>query len=321
MVAHPRADRGTFQGKRIGRRLVLGFVVFVLMLGRFSSGSALAAQNDQLFGSKNLSVSVSFPDSGLVEDEQVCMGIFPAGTTDFSAPPLQSRCMDPGAESVLFEGLAAGDWVVAVPGFGTQMTPLRYQGQLVSTSIPEQDGMYDFGISVDLALLPSIAGTTGTVQVNVFGCPSGTDAGGDATAWQTACDAVASGVPISISGIGTGETTAMEGVTGIDGTTAGRLEFSGLPAGAYQLDGELPSNVLDPTIFIESSIEGETHVISAGDTLEVRPSETVAVNVYLVIDEGKNTPGTTPTLLIGSPESEITGGLTESEARSLEAQP
>lgn len=321
MVARIWADKRTPQEPGIGRRLFLGVAVCLALLGLMPLAGASAAQNDSFFGDNNLTVAISFPDSGLVDDEQVCLGIFPAGTADFTSPPLQSRCMDPGAEAVLFEGLAAGEWVIAVPGLGTQMTPQRYQGQLISTSIPEQQGVQDFGIKVDLALLPELAGTTGTVQVNVFGCPSGTDGGEDATAWQSQCDAVASGIPISISGIGTGETTAMQGVTGVDGSTAGRLEFSGLPAGAYQLDGELPGNVLNPTIFIESTIDGGTQAITQGDTLEVRPSETVAVNVYLVIDEGKADQASRPMMLIGSPESEITGGLSEAQQRNLEERP
>ncbi|MFM8593591.1 MAG: hypothetical protein ACKOCK_04275, partial [Chloroflexota bacterium] len=93
------------------------------------------------------------------------------------------------------------------------------------------------------------------------------------------------------------------------------------PAGAYQLDGELPGNVLNPTIFIESTIDGGTQAIAQGDTLEVRPSETVAVNVYLVIDEGKADQASRPMMLIGSPESEITGGLSEAQQRNLEERP
>ena len=69
------------------------------------------------------------------------------------------------------------------------------RGQLVATTIPEDDRLDAFGIDVSVGLAPEFAGTTGRVHVNVFGCPAGTDAGTDRDGWANECQALAGGVP------------------------------------------------------------------------------------------------------------------------------
>jgi hypothetical protein len=195
-----------------------------------------------------------------------------------------SRCLDPGGDAVTFEGLRSGEYSVLLPGPGTDLDVDRYQGQLVGTSIPKDSEIDDFGIDVDVALAPEFAGTTGRVQVSVFGCPAGTNAGGDKDGWAAECQAIAGGIPLTLSGTGSIHDAAFQAVTGLSGDTSGRVEFSNLPAGAYELDGDLPRNVgSDPALFAESSIDGSLGSLDPSATLALRPTETVAVDVYLVL--------------------------------------
>ena len=120
---------------------------------------------------------------------------FPAPNPDLTKPPLLSRCLDPGSAAVSFEGLRSGQYSVLLPGPGSELGEPRYQGQLVATTIPEDDRLDAFGIDVSVGLAPEFAGTTGRVQVNVFGCPAGTDAGTDRDGWANECQALAGGVP------------------------------------------------------------------------------------------------------------------------------
>jgi hypothetical protein len=304
----------------MGRRSALvGVFAAALALAGFANPIAASAHNGGDEG-HTLEVALSFPDAGLVGDEQLCLGLYPGGTADFSAPPVQARCIDPGEDAALFENIGHGDWVVAVPGVGSRFEPARYQGQLVRTSIPDEPTLRDFGIDVDLGLVDDLAGTTGRVKVNVFGCPSGTDAGTDPEGWRNECRALAGGIPLSLSGLGTVGDTTLEGVTGADGGEAGRLDFSGLPAGAYRLGGRLPSNATSPAVFIQSSIEGGVRPIAQGDSLSVRPTEVVAVDVYLVLDDpGAASERTDDPVLLGFAEPVITGGLSAEEAAAMEA--
>jgi hypothetical protein len=257
-----------------------------------------------------LSVTVDFPDGGIASDEQLCMAIFPGSATDLSKPPLQSRCLDSGQSTANFAGLPSGDYQVIVPGPGSVISSSRYQGQRVDTSIPDQPDLNSFGIDVKLSLLPALQGVTGNVQVNVYGCPPGTNGGGDANAWASECNAVAGGIPVSLSGVGTIGDTSVEAVTGEAGPSTGKVEFTNLPAGAYQIDGKLPSNVSSPALFLESSIDGSLGQIDPQKPVSVRPAETVAVNVYLVLDGSDQAaaPDATPDNGVGS-DLTISGGI------------
>ena len=253
----------------------------------------------------SLGVTLQFPDDGLVADEQLCLALFAGTNPDLEKPPLLSRCLDPGDNAVSFEGLRHGDYSVLLPGPGSELEEDRYQGQLVATSIPNDDQLEAFGIDIDVNLAPEYAGTTGRVQVSVFGCPAGTDAGSDKESWATECQALAGGVPLTLTGTGSIHDAAFRAVTGVSGTSSGRVEFTNLPAGAYELEGDLPENVSNtPALFVESSIDGSLGTFDPSETLALRPSETVAVDVYLVLD------GSNPAIsLVGLTDPEITGGL------------
>jgi hypothetical protein len=253
----------------------------------------------------SLGVTLQFPDDGLTTDEQLCLALFAGTNPDLAQPPLLSRCLDPGENAVSFEGLRHGDYSVLLPGPGSELDEERYQGQLVATSIPDDDQLEAFGIDINVGLSPDYAGTTGRVQVSVFGCPAGTNAGSDKNGWATECQALAGGVPLTLSGTGSIHDAAFRAVTGVSGNSSGRVEFTNLPAGAYELDGDLPANVTNsPALFAESSIDGSLGTLDPSDTLALRPSETVAVDVYLVLD------GSNPAIgVVGLTDPEITGGL------------
>jgi len=290
------------------------FVAAALALAALPPLGALAHETGGQDNGHTLEVLLSYPDSGLTAGEQLCLGLYPGDATDFSAPPLQARCLDPGQAAATFEGIAHGDFVVAVPSAGSEIEADRYQGQLVETALPDQPDLAAYGIEVDLTLAPAVAGTTGRVQVNVYGCPPGTDGGGDAEFWASECQALAGDIPVSLSGIGTIENTAIEAKTGKNGLTSGRALFTNLPAGAYQLAGKLPENVSAPAVFIQSSIEGGVEPVEDG-TLDLRPTETVAVDVYLVLDGQdtatvKTSTDAPDTTILGFGDQQVTGGLT-----------
>lgn len=315
------AAQSTSRGGRLGvaRPLAVGAVALLALLPVGVS----AHEADGRAEGHTLEVVLSYPDSGLAEGEQLCLGIYPGDAVDFSAPPLQARCLDPGEDAATFEGIDHGRFIVAVPGIGSEVANDRYRGQLVDTAIPDEPTLAAFGIEVDLALAPEAAGTTGRVQVNVYGCPPGTDGGGDAEFWANECQALAGGIPLSLSGLGTIEQTAIEAVTSQNGLTSGRALFTDLPAGAYQLGGQLPPNVDNPAVFIQSSIEGGIKPVEQDGTLDLRPTEVAVVDVYLVLD-GQDTatvqtaaeaPRTT---ILGFGDQQVTGGLTGEEAAALE---
>jgi hypothetical protein len=208
---------------------------------------------------------------------------------------------------VSFEGLRSGEYSVLLPGPGSDLAAPRYQGQLVATTIPDDDRLDAFGIDVSVGLAPEFAGTTGRVHVSVFGCPAGTDAGANRDEWATECQALAGGVPLSLSGTGSIHDAAFEAVTGMSGDNSGRVEFTDLPPGAYELGSELPENVgSDPALFIESSIDGSLGSLEPSDTLALRPTETVAVDVFLVLDEDQTVDASD---VVGVTDLEITGGV------------
>jgi hypothetical protein len=209
---------------------------------------------------------------------------------------------------VTFQGIRHGDYSVLVPGPGTELDAPRYQGQLVSTAIPDDNQLEAFGIGIDIALSPEFAGTTGRVKVSVYGCPAGTDAGTDKDGWDAECNALAGGIPLTLSGTGSIQDAAFQAVTGVSGNGSGRVEFSDLPPGAYELDGDLPENVTNsPALFVESSIDGSLGSIAPSDTLALRPTETVAVDVYLVLDRDEDAASASD--VVGLTDLEITGGV------------
>lgn len=272
----------------------------------------------------SLEVVVGFPDSGLANGEQLCLGLYPQATTDFAAPPLLSRCLDPGQESATFEGIDHGEFVVAVPGAGSKIDGARYQGQLVETAVPDEANLAAFGIDVELSLAPEAAGTTGRVQVNVYGCPEGTEQSEDAEFWASECRALVGDVPLSLSGLGTIGDTEVQEVTGLGGLASGRALFTNLPAGAYQLEGDLPGNLGSPAVFIQSSIEGGVRPIGEDGRLDLRPTETVAIDVYLVLDGQDSATVATPTAaspqttVLGFGDPAITGGVADSASPDID---
>ena len=200
-----------------------------------------------------------------------------------------------------------------LPGPGSELELPRYQGQLVATSIPDNDRLGAFGIDVQVGLAPEYAGTTGRVQVRVYGCPAGTDAGGDREGWAAECHALANGVPLTLTGTGSVQDAAFQGITGDTGSQSGRVEFSNLPPGAYELGGDLPENVTDtPAFFAESSIDGSLGALSPSEPLALRPAETVAVDVYLVLDKNAaDASGASETVGLADPT--ITGAVAADE--------
>ncbi|MFN8594491.1 MAG: hypothetical protein U0031_23815 [Thermomicrobiales bacterium] len=262
----------------------------------------------------SLDVNLDFPDDGLANGEQLCVALYQGANPDLSGLPLLSRCLDPGNAAVTFDGLPSGDYSVLMPGPGSKTAEPRYQGQLVSTNIPADDTPEAYGIDVSVALAPEFAGTTGQVRISVFGCPAGTDAGANRDSWVAECQALAGGVPMTLTGTGSIEDAAFRAVTGVEGDSSGRVEFSNLPPGAYEIGSDLPQNVTNnPALFVESSIDGSVDSLSPDQTLAIRPSETVAVDVFLVLNQDESAKDAT----VGATAPEITGGVSESEYPNL----
>ena len=299
----PRTWSWTMQRPR-GIAFAVGLSVLVAIASAPAVGAQDNANNDQ---AHSLNVTLSYPDEGLITEEQLCVALFSSSNPDLSQPPLLSRCLDPGGDAVTFEGLHTGEYSVLLPGPGTDLDVDRYQGQLVGTSIPKNSEIEDFGIDVEVALAPEFAGTTGRVQVSVFGCPAGTNAGADKDSWASECQAIAGGIPLTLSGTGSINDAAFQAVTGLSGDSSGRVEFTNLPAGAYELDGDLPRNVgTDPALFAESSIDGSLGSLDPNATLALRPTETVAVDVYLVLNPDEPVDST-----VGLNDVEIIGEVPE----------
>jgi hypothetical protein len=303
-----KRTRATIQPRFLPSVRLSILTIAATLLALVSFSQPAAAQDASTSGkTHSLGVNLAFPDDGLVDSEQLCVALYTGTNPDLTQPPLLSRCLDPGNAAVTFEGLTKGDYSVLLPGPGSEIEENRYQGQLVATSIPDDDRLEAFGIDVTVGLSPDYAGTTGRVQVNVFGCPAGTNAGADRENWVTECQALAGGVPLTLSGTGSIHDAAFRAVTGVSGPSSGRVEFTNLPAGAYELGGDLPENVTDtPALFVESSIDGSLGSLNPDDKLALRPTETVAVDVFLVLDQG-GAASTGDTVGLG--EVGITGGL------------
>lgn len=289
-------------------------MVLACLVALWLPAGAAAQDSGGAEKSHSLGVNLVFPDEGVAAGEQLCVALFPGTSPDVTQPPLLSRCLDAGDAAVSFEGLRTGDYSVLLPGPGSELGEERYQGQLVATAIPEDERLASFAIDVNVGLAADFAGTTGRVQVSVFGCPAGTDNGVDKESWAAECQALAGGVPLSLSGTGSINDAAFQAITGLSGDGSGRVEFSNLPPGAYELGSELPENVTNtPALFVESSIDGSLGSIAPSDTLALRPTETVAVEVYLVLDQGQA--GASD--VVGVTEPAISGGLDASSDEGL----
>ena len=234
-----------------------------------------------------LEVVVAFPDTGLGADESLCVALFPDDGSPLDAlPPLQTACLGPGADQVRFDSLSHGAFRAVVPAAASILTVPRYQGQIVSVAVPDAADVNQFRIDLPLALEPTFAGVTGSIEVNVYGCPPGTNGGGDATVWREECDALIGGAPVSLSGIGTIDDVSSQEVTAQEGDAFGRVEFADLPAGEYRLEGLLPESVADnPAYFVGSSIDGGLPAaIDPNDSVAVRPTEVLAVDVFVPLE-------------------------------------
>jgi hypothetical protein len=192
--------------------------------------------------------------------------------------------------------------------------------------VPDEPDRSDYGLPVALKLAPEIAGTTGRVQVSVFGCPPGTDAGGDADGWLNQCDALANDVPVSLSGIGSIEDTTGLAVTGRETAQPGRVEFANLPPGDYLLEEVLPADARGAVVFVESSIDGSITPLDPDDpTLALRPAEVKSVAYFVVLDAAETdapaeaAPADDPALAGAADDGtfanpDITGGTTAPDA-------
>ena len=74
------------------------------------------------------------------------------------------------------------------------------------------------------------------------------------------------------------------------------------------MGSDLPENVgSDPALFVESSIDGSLGSLEPSDTLALRPAETVAVDVFLVLDQQDEAVDASD--VVGITDPEITGGV------------
>lgn len=261
--------------------LILSFALLTMLV---HPGAAFAQS-----GSNELDIVLTFPDSGLSDGEQLCLAIFPGGTTDLSQLPLQSRCLDPGDNTATFAGIAPGTYQLITPSVGSMIDQDRYQVQAAETSIPEDASEASFSAKLPLALSPEVAGTTGQVQLNVYGCPPGTDGQGDATLWQSKCTSPVAGVSLELQGIGSIGDTSRAAVTPQEQATAGKVAFTNLPPGDYELvgiNGSQFTNVeVNPALVVESSIDGRLGVVDPAQEISLRPAEIKNINIYLVLTD------------------------------------
>ena len=303
-VALARGEAQLSGRRRFAGSLACALASTALLLTLLLPGDVGAQEADDPGKFHSLDVNLTFPDDGLADGEQLCVALYPGTNPDIAGLPLLSRCLDPGQAAVSFEGLPSGEYSVLLPGPGSETSEPRYQGQLVATTIPEDDRLEAYGIDVNVGLAQEFAGTTGSVRVNVFGCPAGTNGGADREGWAAECQALAGGIPLTLSGTGSIEDAAFRAVTGLSGADSGRVEFTNLPPGAYELGSDLPQNVSNnPALFVESSIDGSLGVLDPSETLALRPTETVAIDVFLVLDPNA------PENVVGATEPGITGGL------------
>jgi hypothetical protein len=260
------------------------FISLALMTLLLPPETALAQS-----GSNELDIVLTFPDTGLADGEQLCLALFPGGTTDFSMLPLQSRCLDPGDDTATFAGIAPGTYQLLTPSVGSMIDQDRYQAQSAETSIPEDAADATFSARLPLALSPEVAGTTGQVQLNVYGCPPGTDGQGDATLWQSKCTSPVAGVSLALHGVGSIGDETFEDVTSTAQGTAGKVAFTNLPPGDYELVGinsdQFTNVAINPALVVESSIDGSLGVIDPEEEISLRPAEIKNIDIYLVLTD------------------------------------
>lgn len=230
-----------------------------------------------------LVVAVAFPDAGLTAGETLCVALFAGDQTSLTSPT-QSHCLVPGGAELRFDGLTHGPYTLVVLAPGSVVAENRYQGQIISTGIPNEPERAEYALPVTVGLAPEVSGATGRVQVSVFGCPPGTDAGADATEWLDACDVLANDVPVSLSGIGSIDDTANQAVTGQDAARPGRADFSDLPPGDYEIQDALPVEAPPAAVFVESSIDGSVTPLDPNEPLALRPTEVKSVAYFVVIE-------------------------------------
>lgn len=279
---HHRSDPRCLSGPI---RSAVAFAVVLAVLMSLGTWTPVAAQT----GSNSLDIAITFPDDGLAEGEQLCLALYPGDSPDLTAPPLQSRCLDPGDVSRTFAGIAPGTYQLITPSVGSIIDQNRYQVQSAETTIPADTADASFMASLPLTLSPEVAGTTGQVQLNVYGCPPGTDGQGDATLWQSKCTSPVAGVSVRLQGIGSIEDTSVPAVTAESQATAGRAQFTNLPPGEYQIvgvdDGQLTNVEANPAMVVQSNIEGGLGVTEADEGISLRPAEIKNIDIYLVLTE------------------------------------
>ncbi len=78
----------------------------------------------------------------------------------------------------------------------------------------------------------------------------------------------------------------------------------------------LPENVgSEPALFVESSIDGSLGSLEPSDTLALRPTETVAVDVFLVLNQDEALDASD---VVGITDLEITGAVSDDAADGAE---
>ena len=272
-----------------GRLVRWGFlaVVGAVSLLWAMVGVAAADGTDEQPVPHTLEVVLTFPDTGLAAGETICVALYPDDGSDLqTTQPQQTACLAAGEAQIRFANLDHGPYRAVVSAAESQLAPARYQGQIVAVSVPDAADVNTFQIDLPLVLEPTFAGVTGSIEVNVYGCPPGTNGGGDATVWRAECDALIGGAPVSLSGIGTIDDVTSQEMTAQDGDTFGRVEFTNLPDGEYHLEGVLPESVAEnPAYFVESSIDGGLPAaIDPTIPVAVRPTEVLAVEVFVPLD-------------------------------------
>lgn len=281
-VHTPVSDHGRLDRARMPRPVLVAVLLLAVIAAGARPGSA-AAQS----GSNELGIAIAFPDDGLADGEQLCLALYHGEAEDFSAPPLQSRCLDPGGTMATFAGIAPGAYQLVAPSVGSILDQNRYQVQSAATSIPADAAGASFIADLPLALTPELAGTTGQVRLNVYGCPPGTDGEGDATLWKSECTSPVAGVSLALQGIGSIEDTSRTAVTPDKRATAGRVEFANLPPGEYEIRGvdaaEFVNIEVNPALVVESNIDGSLGVVDPAAGISLRPSEIKNIDVFLVL--------------------------------------
>ena len=306
------ARDATHQVQQFARRFAAVTLASLVLFGALGLGPIGAAAQSS---ANVLEVDLAYPDDGLLPGEQLCLALYPGSATDFNVPPLQSRCLDPGATVAAFAGLAPGAYQLVTPSVGSVVEQNRYQVQAAETSIPADAAGESFFAQLPLVLVPELSGTTGQVQLNVFGCPPGTDREGDATLWQSTCTNPVAGVAVTLQGIGSIEDTAVADVTSDTLASAGKVSFANLPPGEYQIagvDANQFTNVdTNPALVVRSNIDGSLGVVDPAAGISLRPAEVKNIDIYLMLTEAPASIVISPvaaSIAIGAPDGAFASG-------------